>query len=82
MANSSGAGRSLGQRVWTRLMDRVGSRVVSGIADTSSDAPNAFHKPKRDVYRQMEEERAKQRQERAAAAQGQGHGHDHDHDHE
>jgi len=78
MSNSSGAGRSIGQRVWTRLMDKVGSRVVSGIADTSSDAPNAFHKPKRDLYRQMEEEKAKQRQDRAGGAPG----HDHDHDHE
>lgn len=79
MSNSSGAGRSLGQRVWTRLMDKVGGRVVSGIADTSSDAPNAFHRPKRDLYRQMEEEKEKARQERAG--QGQSHGHDHDHDH-
>jgi hypothetical protein len=36
----------------TRFMDRVGSKVVSGMADTSSDAPNSFHKPKRDVYQE------------------------------
>ncbi len=62
--------------VWTRLMDKVGSRVVEGIADTSSDAPNAFHKPKRDLYRKMEEEKAAKRQ-----GSGGGHDHDHDHDH-
>lgn len=77
---SGGSGKTLGQRVWTRLMDRVGSRVVEGIADTSSDAPNAFHKPKRDLYRQMEEEKAARKQAKQAPADG--HGHDHDHDHE
>ena len=39
----------------TKLMDRVGSKLVSGMADTSSDAPNAFHKPKRNVYASMAE---------------------------
>ena len=34
----------------TKVMDRVGSRLVERIADTSADAPSAFHKPKRDVY--------------------------------
>jgi hypothetical protein len=48
--------------VYTRLMDRVGSKVVAGIADTSSDAPDAFYQPKRDVYRQMvEDERARKK---------------------
>ncbi len=74
---SGGIVKSIGQKVWTRLMDKVGSRVVEGIADTSSDAPNAFHKPKRDLYRQMEEEKAAKKQ----ARQG-GHDHGHDHDHE
>ena len=36
-------------------MDRVGSKLVSRMADTSSDAPSAFHEPKRDVYSQMQE---------------------------
>ena len=35
----------------TRFLDRIGSKVVSGMADTSSDAPNSFHKPKRQVYK-------------------------------
>ena len=34
-----------------RFLDRIGSKVVSGMADTSSDAPNSFHKPKRQVYK-------------------------------
>jgi len=37
----------------TKIMDRFGSKLVSGMADTSSDAPNAFHKPKRDLYSSM-----------------------------
>ena len=37
----------------TRLMDKVGSKVVSGIADTSADAPSAHFEPKRDLYRKM-----------------------------
>ena len=41
------------KKAWTRFLDRVGSRFVARMADTSSDAPNAFHKPKRDVYAQM-----------------------------
>lgn len=37
--------KGLKQRV-----DKVGERLVSTIADTSSDAPNRFSAPKRDVY--------------------------------
>lgn len=79
MASGGGIVKSLGQRVWTRFMDKVGSRIVSRMADTSSDAPNAFHKPKRDIYRQMEEEKAQRRAQRAAGEDGHDHGHDHDH---
>ena len=43
------------RKTMTKFMDRVGSRVVSGMADTSSDAPSAFHKPKRDLYSKMSE---------------------------
>ena len=43
----------------TKIMDRFGSKIVSGMADTSSDAPNAFHKPKRDVYSSMVENQEK-----------------------
>ena len=43
-------------------MDRVGSKLVSRIADTSADAPSSFHEPKRNVYEQMvnEEREAKE----------------------
>lgn len=41
---------------YTRLMDRVGGKLVAGIADTSSDAPSAYYVPKRDVYAQMVED--------------------------
>ena len=44
------------KRIYTRLMDRVGGKVVSNIADTSSDAPNAFYVPKRDLYAKLSEE--------------------------
>lgn len=43
-------------RTW--LMDRVGSQLVSRMADTSADAPNASHKPKRDLYSKMKQEAA------------------------
>jgi hypothetical protein len=39
-------------------MDRVGSKLVSGIADTSSDAPDARYKPKRDLYSKIAAEEA------------------------
>ena len=87
---SGGIVKTLGTKVWTKFMDKVGSRLVSGMADTSSDAPNASHKPKRNVYAQMEEEKAQQRAaaRRAATAApatdglDHDHGHDHGHDHE
>ena len=43
------------KKAMTRFMDRVGSKVVSGMADTSADAPSARFEPKRDLYRQMKE---------------------------
>ena len=41
------------RRATTKFMDQVGSKLVSRMADTSSDAPSAFHEPKRDLYAQM-----------------------------
>lgn len=64
--------RQLGRRATDKFMDKVGSRLVSGMADTSSDAPNAFHKPKRDVYRHM-------RDGTDPAPDGDAADHDHDH---
>ena len=51
--------RAMTRKVYDRFMDRVGGRLISGIADTSSDAPNAFYEPKRDLYRQMVEEESR-----------------------
>lgn len=36
------------RRASTQFMDKVGSKIVARMADTSSDAPNAFYEPKRD----------------------------------
>ena len=44
------------KRVSTKIMDRLGSKIVSGMADTSSDAPSASYKPKRDVYEQYKKD--------------------------
>jgi hypothetical protein len=52
--------RAAARRVYHRLMDRVGGRLIAGMADTSADAPNAFYEPKRDVYRQIVEEEERQ----------------------
>ena len=61
------------EKLKTRLMDQVGGQLVSRIADTSADAPSAFHKPKRDIYRKIKEEeeaaKAEARAARAAARQ-------------
>ena len=53
MSFATRAVRKLARRAWTKVMDRLGGRLVSRMADTSSDAPNAFHKPKRNLYEQM-----------------------------
>ena len=53
MGNRFIAGRmakGVAKKAITRLMDRVGGKLVSGMADTSSDAPDSRFKPKRDLY--------------------------------
>lgn len=52
--------RAAARRVYHRVMDRVGGRLVAGMADTSADAPSAFFEPKRDMYREIVEEERKQ----------------------
>ena len=37
-------------------MSRYGERIVSNLGDTSSDAPNKFSEPKRNLYEEMEKE--------------------------
>lgn len=92
MALGSKLLRQLGRRATDKFMDRVGSRLVSGMADTSSDAPNAFHKPKRDVYRHMRDgtlpetpppgaAAAQASADEPASTEPGGHDHDHGHDH-
>lgn len=46
------------QSAYTKTMDKVGSKVVAGMTDTSSDAPNAYYTPKRNVYEKLVEEEA------------------------
>ena len=48
--------RNVVKKSWTRAMDRVGGKLVSGMADTSSDAPSARFEPKRKLYEQMQNE--------------------------
>ena len=48
--------RTFVRRASTKFMDRVGSKFVSRMTDTSSDAPSAFYEPKRDAYEQMKSE--------------------------
>ncbi len=52
MAKKGIAGK-FARKAMTRLMDKVGGRLVSGMADTSSDAPASRFKPKRDLYAKM-----------------------------
>ncbi|MAY82342.1 MAG: hypothetical protein CL930_16370 [Deltaproteobacteria bacterium] len=56
MGNRSLAGRmaaGFAKKAWVRVMDRVGGKLVSGMADTSSDAPDSRFVPKRDLYSKM-----------------------------
>ena len=74
------------KRSLTRVMDKLGGKLVSGMADTSADAPSASYAPKRDHYSQVlaaeEAARAAARAAKAAPpAHDHGHDHGHDHDH-
>ena len=53
MAKNGGIFGRAARKAVTRLMDRVGGKLVSGMADTSADAPSARFEPKRDLYSQM-----------------------------
>ncbi len=48
--------KSVVQSAYTKTMDKVGSKIVAGMTDTSSDAPNAYYTPKRDLYESMVDE--------------------------
>ncbi len=51
-----GIARSLLKGVKDKLLKNYGERLVSNLADTSSDAPNKFSAPKRDLYDKLKEE--------------------------
>lgn len=48
-----GLGRNLLRSVKEKV-DRYGEKLVSSIADTSSDAPTRFAEPKRQKYEELE----------------------------
>jgi hypothetical protein len=52
-------------RTWLR--DRIGSQLITRMADTSADAPSSFTKPKRDLYNKMKAAEAEAAAAKAAA---------------
>jgi hypothetical protein len=73
MARKSIAGKMVktaARRTWTRFMDKVGGKFVAGIADTSSDAPDAHYQPKRNLYAQMQEQEAAERSKKDESGEG------------
>jgi hypothetical protein len=70
-----------------KLMSTVGGGLVSGMADTSSDAPSGGYQPKRNRYAEMQAEaKAAEEARRRLAQDGEadhdrGHSHTHDHGH-
>ena len=51
-----GIGRSVLRGLKDRVLSRYGEKIVSNLGDTSSDAPNKFSEPKRNLYEEMEKE--------------------------
>lgn len=51
-----GIGRSLIRGIKDKVMSRYGEKIVSSLGDTSSDAPNKFSEPKRNLYEELEKE--------------------------
>jgi hypothetical protein len=50
-----GVARSLLRGIKEKIMKDYGEKIVTNLADTSSDAPNNFAAPKRDLYDKMNE---------------------------
>ena len=50
-----GLAGSVFKRVKDRILDKYGDKIVSNLGDTSSDAPNKFSAPKRNLYEEMKE---------------------------
>ncbi|MFN7147298.1 MAG: hypothetical protein ACK4YP_26255 [Myxococcota bacterium] len=51
-----GVARSLLKGIKDKLLKSYGEKLVSNLADTSSDAPNKFAAPKRDLYDKLKQE--------------------------
>lgn len=51
-----GVARSLLKGIKDKLLKNYGEKLVSNLADTSSDAPNKFAAPKRDLYDKLKQE--------------------------
>lgn len=51
-----GVARSLLKGIKDKLLKNYGEKLVSNLADTSSDAPSKFAAPKRDLYDKLKEE--------------------------
>ena len=51
-----GLGKSLIRGIKDKVMSRYGEKIVSSLGDTSSDAPNKFSEPKRNLYEELEKE--------------------------
>ena len=93
MALASRFLKGLIKRSTTRLVSKVGGKLVSRIADTSADAPAAAYEPKRDVYEAMTRPQPAAPPAPTAPTEpdaddrghehshGHSHGHDHSHDH-
>ena len=82
MALASRFLKGLIRRSTTRLLGKVGGRLVSRMADTSADAPAASFTPKRDVYESMTRPApAPATSEDDGQEHDHSHSHSHDHDH-
>ena len=51
-----GIARSVLRGLKDKVMSRYGEKIVSTLGDTSSDAPNKFSEPKRNLYDELEKE--------------------------
>ena len=51
-----GIARDLVRGLKSRVLGNMSEKLVSNLADTSSDAPNKFAAPKRDLYDKLRDE--------------------------
>jgi len=49
-----GLARSFIRGIKEKILTQYGEKIVTNLGDTSSDAPNNFSAPKRNLYEQME----------------------------